>query len=41
MTNSSNTQAVDTAYSASKRDMRRILASSLIGTALEYYDFIL
>lgn len=41
MTNSPKTQAVDTAYAASGRDMRRILASSLIGTALEYYDFIL
>ncbi|WP_221585318.1 MFS transporter [Microbacterium sp. G2-8] len=41
MTSSPNTQAVDTAYAASHRDMRRILASSLIGTALEYYDFIL
>lgn len=41
MTSSPQTQAVDTAYAAPDAEMRRILASSLIGTALEYYDFIL
>ncbi|GGA64382.1 MFS transporter [Pseudoclavibacter endophyticus] len=41
MTESTTTAATDTAYAASDRDMRRILLSSLAGTALEYYDFIL
>ncbi|WP_110590195.1 MFS transporter [Microbacterium suaedae] len=40
-TESPRTQAVDTEYAASDRQMRRILMSSLLGTALEYYDFIL
>ncbi|WP_156761322.1 MFS transporter [Microbacterium karelineae] len=40
-TESPRTQALDTEYAASERQMRRILASSLLGTALEYYDFIL
>lgn len=31
----------DGAYHASPREMRRILFSSFIGTAVEYYDFIL
>ncbi|GGD41106.1 MFS transporter [Microbacterium faecale] len=41
MTNVSPSPSSDHVYAASRRDMRRILASSLIGTALEYYDFIL
>ena len=41
MTNVSPSPSSDLVYAASRRDMRRILASSLIGTALEYYDFIL
>ncbi len=36
-----STATIDTAYSASKREMRRILFSSFVGTAVEYYDFIL
>lgn len=41
MTTTPENRTVDAEYSVPQRDMRRILASSLIGTALEYYDFIL
>lgn len=34
-------EPVETATSLNTKDMRRILSSSFIGTAIEYYDFIL
>lgn len=40
-TDAPSTATIDTEYSASKSEMRRILFSSFIGTAVEYYDFIL
>ncbi|GAA4361370.1 MFS transporter [Paeniglutamicibacter cryotolerans] len=39
--NASPGDAVGKTYHASPKDMRRILLSSFLGTAVEYYDFIL
>lgn len=42
MTTQSNSSAeLDQGYHASPKEMRRILFSSFLGTAVEYYDFIL
>jgi MHS family shikimate/dehydroshikimate transporter-like MFS transporter len=41
MSTTPQTAAPTGAYHASPRDMRRILFSSFLGTAVEYYDFIL
>lgn len=39
--NDHTTSAIDAGYSANPKEMRRVLVSSFIGTAVEYYDFAL